>query len=902
MNRTTHNLRKPVSRKLVLTIRHSVANPRFGFALRAVLALVLLCVCAHSLAATPAGTVIRNQASAVYTDDTGVEYTVTSNVVETLIEQVAGLELVQSQQLQSTPGAQVNFSHRITNTGNGDDRYSLVVVNENGDSLDLDGLSVYLDLDQNGIADSNVPTDITPWVPAGNDLYLIVSGTVPSNAAINSAAVISISAASQFDGSVFLSNSNTVIVDEGAVIEFTKSISSNSGVSPSGPYTVTISYNNTGTQAANEVTLIDALPEGMVYVPGSGVWNLSGSALTDVDPFDYQAGSTTRIRYCAYDDSCTNLAESQIDADISSINQVTAIIESVQPGEFGNIQFDFTIAPLLSAGTIVNQAEAQFDSGGATQPRIYSNGVGFTVLHQAGVVANGSRVTAIDGMNEPISIASAPLAGTVDFENIIWNTGNSVDTFNMEVDVATTSFPANTVYRLLKADGATPLLDTNQDGWVDTGPVQPGQFAVVVLQMQLPFGVSGNNNGVGFDIRKIAHSSNDSTVSNDIVDHLDEIVSNQVDLTNQAPAGSKGALGSGPGPESLPLSVVTLDANGLATFDLHVRHQGAVSGSYDLSAHANAAGGALPAGWQLVFTNAANGSVVTNTGLLASGESRHLVARLSVPINSTFVEQSIYFKAISPQNGASDIKHDAVRFVQNAQLSLTPSLSAQVTPGGSVVYEHVISNVGNQPLNDILFSVQNSAPQWQSSLYADTDSNGFLSPADLLISGPMALLPGESADVFLKVFAPAGASLGLMNNTAVQASSDMGMTNSAVNDVTTVSESQVSIRKEQAVDVGCDGQPDAGNDFTPSPINVAPGNNCVIYRLTAVNNGVLPSYNVVIRDYTPPYTVYAPTATCSRTPCWINEPDINQTGTVNAETDQLLPGDTYYLQFSVKVQ
>lgn len=379
-------------------------------------------------------------------------------------------------------------------------------------------------------------------------------------------------------------------------------------------------------------------------------------------------------------------------------------------------------------------------------------------------------------------------------------------------------------------------------------------------------------------------------------------MSNQVDLTNQAAAGLPGALGSGPGPESLPVSIVTIDAEGLATFDLHVRHQGSGSAEYNLSAHSTPAGGALPAGWQLIFTNALDGAQVTSTGLLTSGESRHLKARLSVPLNTVFNEQSIYFKAVSPSNGATDIKHDAVRFKLNPQLALSPSLSAQVNPGGSVVYEHVVTNTGNQVLDDITFDVQNTNPDWQYNLYEDTDLNGFLSPADLLVNAAWNLSPGESADLFLKVFAPAQASLGQSNTNTVVASAQSGVISSSITDVTTVSESQVSIRKEQAIDIGCDGEPDTGSAFTPSPINVAPGNNCVIYRLTAQNNGVLPSYNVVIRDYTPPYTVYSPQAFCSRSPCWINEPDASQTGTINAETDQLLPGDAYFLQFSVRVQ
>jgi len=873
-----------------------------GHSVAITILLLLSFCCASVFAATPAGTVIRNQASAVYTDDAGTQYTVTSNVVETVIEQVAGLELAQDQQQRSAAGSVVHFSHRLSNTGNGDDRYLLQLVNENNDTFDLNALAIYIDLDQNGVPDNNVPLTTTPWVAAGSDLYLVVTGTVSDDATAGDAAVVNLQASSQFTNSVVVNNSDTVIVDSGAIVTFTKSMSSNAGVSPSGSYTVTLNYANSGSVVANQVTLIDALPEGMNYVPDSGNWNLTTQALSDANPLDYHVGGNTRIQYCAYDDSCVNLPEAQTDQDTLTTNQVTAIIESLQPGETGFLTFEINIAEQVGAGVLLNQAEMQFDSGGATKPRTYSNAVSFTVLQNVGVVANGSTATAIDGMNEPVSTASAPLSGSVSFENIIWNTGNAVDTFNMSVDVNNTSFPAGTVYRLLKADGVSPLLDTNQDGDVDTGPLQPGSYAIVVLQLTLPFGYSGNNNGLGFDIRKIAQSSKDASVSNDVIDHLDEIVSNQVDLTNQHPAGNPGALGAGPGPEDTPVSTETADANGLVNFDLHVRHQGALPGSYDLSAHSSANGGELPSEWTVEFIDVANGTVITNTGQLNSGESKNIIARVGVPTHTNFNTQSIFFKAVSPQNGASDIKHDAIQYMKLAQLNITPSLSAQVNPAGSVVYEHVITNSGNITLSDIAFLVQNDKTGWQSVLYADTDNNGFLSPDDLIIDADMTLSAGESADVFLKVFAPAGSSVGQSNVSTIEARSPAENVNSVVTDTTTVSESAVSIKKEQAVDVGCDGQPDPGNDFSPAHIDVAPGKNCVIYKLTAINKGSSASYNVVIRDYTPPYTVYSPVASCSRNPCWITEPAAEQTGTINAETDQLLPGDSYYLQFSVRVQ
>ena len=76
----------------------------------------------------------------------------------------------------------------------------------------------------------------------------------------------------------------------------------------------------------------------------------------------------------------------------------------------------------------------------------------------------------------------------------------------------------------------------------------------------------------------------------------------------------------------------------------------------------------------------------------------------------------------------------------------------------------------------------------------------------------------------------------------------------------------------------------------------------MIYRLEATNVGTETSYNVSILDYTPPYTVYHPGASCSRSPCWITVPTPGEAGTLRADTDELAPGQGYFLEFSVRVR
>ncbi|MEE9302508.1 MAG: hypothetical protein V3U84_01875, partial [Thiotrichaceae bacterium] len=106
-------------------------------------------------AASPmAGTLIKNQASATYKDASGVEHFATSNLVETLIQHVAAMDLVQD---QTRPGALDNtvyFPHVLTNNGNDIDSFALTATNNTGDQYDFTVVKVYADANQDGLPDS----------------------------------------------------------------------------------------------------------------------------------------------------------------------------------------------------------------------------------------------------------------------------------------------------------------------------------------------------------------------------------------------------------------------------------------------------------------------------------------------------------------------------------------------------------------------------------------------------------------------------------------------------------------------------------------------------------------------------------------------------------------------------
>src|ERR1700730_10481691 len=105
--------------------------------------LVLVAVGAAQATPPPAGTSISNQASATYTDASGVSHTVTSNVVQTTVQQVASLTLTQNGAQNATAGSVAYYPHTLTTTGNGSDTFNLTTANAGGFTLST--VQIYAD-------------------------------------------------------------------------------------------------------------------------------------------------------------------------------------------------------------------------------------------------------------------------------------------------------------------------------------------------------------------------------------------------------------------------------------------------------------------------------------------------------------------------------------------------------------------------------------------------------------------------------------------------------------------------------------------------------------------------------------------------------------------------------------
>ncbi|MBS1809901.1 MAG: hypothetical protein JST84_17200 [Acidobacteria bacterium] len=137
----------------------------WGKVLLGTVALVALTGSAYAQA-TAGGTVIRNQASASYTDDPSnpTKYSATSNEVTTTVSYVAGLQITPDGSTPATtvaPGSTATYTFTVTNLGNFTDNVEFLA---SGASIQVTGpgtvSQAFVDVNGNGNYDAGTDVDI----------------------------------------------------------------------------------------------------------------------------------------------------------------------------------------------------------------------------------------------------------------------------------------------------------------------------------------------------------------------------------------------------------------------------------------------------------------------------------------------------------------------------------------------------------------------------------------------------------------------------------------------------------------------------------------------------------------------------------------------------------------------
>jgi len=725
------------------------------------LGFFLLLTAASVMALTPAGKTFGNQASAEYVDATGTLVRVDSNEVLTTVVQVGGVQMRQNLTLHASPGNTIFFPVAVQNTGNGDDSFTLSATNATGDAFDCANTPQFFADSNNDGQPDNLANPITNTgnLPANGTARLLVSCQIPStNVVDGDTNDLLLTASSDFAAATpnpaTDSVTDTAIVDDLA-FNVRKSALPSSGA-PGDTVIYTLIYENTGTQTT-DIAIEDTLPANVTYVAGSGFWDAGGGDVPLSDVQGQEAGAAQ------------NLVEYSV-----SGNVIDFIAFAVPANTAAEVNFEVTVSSSAPPGFIINQAT--FDDGtGANPGSGDGNNNGST--NEAPFEVLADAIPAAVSMSDPATgqpnadanpgdgaytVASAAPGDIIELFNIITNESGKEDTFDITLDQVGTAGPDFPGTIRLLSSARIRLLDTDNSGTIDTGPVQPGASVTVIVEVTLD---SNAPSGGPVDARKVATSANDPTVSANLIDRLSLITARAVDVTNEFPAGVTecdagfDGCGFGPGPEAAgPVNTEIVTAGQSAYFRVYVNNLGSSADSYDL-AFSDAdpfVQNQLPAGWSVVFHLDNNGAddandgiidpdvtTVINTGSIASNGSAFIWAEVRIPAAgagfTTPGIQDIYIRATSVNDSSiSDIKRDAVNLQGSRILRIEPNRNGIVEAGNCIIYPHTITNLGLQ-----------------------TEANGTDSTLELnVVDGGLGLVPDESTadpnDTKLGVLAGAG--------------------------------------------------------------------------------------------------------------------------------------------------
>lgn len=868
----------------------------------------------YAQAIPTAGSLITNVASGDFVDRFGNTQIINSNPVELRVTEVRALQLVRDQEQIGLIGGQISYPHTLTNTGNVADSYTLSVSQLATDDFDLLNLAVYIDRNQDGIPDDNINLLLAGnqiALQAGESVAVVAAATIPTNRQTSDRADFNLTATSQ---AAVTPPSATVTditrVTEGGVLAVNKSQSLSTGTLGS-VITYTLRYNNTGNAPA-ELRLTDILNANELnYVTGSARWSNSSVALTD--------GVGENAANSAIQDYLVNSTASQ--------HAITVVIPSVPAQSTGSISFQVEVISAPN-GTVNNTATYQQLDGVTTVKDTSTNTVTFTVQGSSGVVLNnnsGSATNLGDPDSAPdnlVSVVSTAAGQEVLFDNYVWNTGDQIDNFNLSF--VPTNLPACATVRLYAADGKTLLTDSNGDGVVDTGSMQPS------TSKNIKIGVSSTQDcaiatSVFVDVTAI--SSNNPNVSDPVRNQLDAITQGGTDLYNSDNSG----VGN-PNPDNAGIAFITkpILSAGTAVFPLEIQNTGTLINNYVLIADADGVldpvsnSSQLPAGWSVEFFNQIDpscttlGDKITNSDPVdANGGTFAYCAVVTAPEGAEPQDLPIWFAVRSTLNGQTDILKDQVQVQATRLLSLQADNQGQVSIGGTVVYSHTLTNIGNVTegiaLGDLLLDLDlATANGMLGTLYYDANDDGVLDASDPQVSdvaalgvtnGAIGLDPNESIRLLVKVTAPNTLTNGATSSlvlTATPVGTILGMTADPISntDVTVVSANQVRLHKMQALDADCDGTPTA---YSVAPLAIEPSQ-CVFYQVTATNDGAEPVNNVVVNDRIPTYTRLFGTPTVSQGSLIQPSPAINgYQGEVEADLGTLPPSQSATLNFAIRV-
>ena len=487
---------------------------------------------------TPAGTPIRNQASASFIGPNGEPGVSFSGVAETQVTAVHGLQIEPdannavgsggsnfslaadaSNDRIVTPGGTINFAYTLTNTGNAPDQFTVSALQFAGDGFDLSNLRIVIDSNENGLVDNGEP-DFSGSLDLNANAHasIIVSGRAPSTN--NGArAKLDLIGSSINDATVFDNNNiarATVNSDANLVLN------KEARLLTDGRIKYRVFGSNQGARAARS-SLSGVIIDGTLYfgilisdpIPANTVLDLletpTGTAGgASASRLIYQVGFGT------WTATATSTASS-IGLFLPDLYPMTGspVTDALNIAGGYELNFHVRAKPGLRAGTLLaNTALIQYRDGGNSERETQSN----TTL-----TATPTRFNAMIGpQSQPTGTASGSYnftdpstnkswtiqrgrngndqtdqqnidssngSNVISFLNTVQNTGNARDTLNIRFDPNDVSsiLPAGSSVQIYTADGITPI----SNGII----LEPTETSDVIVRVTLPTNTGPSANG-----------------------------------------------------------------------------------------------------------------------------------------------------------------------------------------------------------------------------------------------------------------------------------------------------------------------------------------------------------------------------------------------------------------------
>jgi len=853
----------------------------------------------------PAGTVIGNVATATYYDENNNQYTSTSNLVQTTVKAVYAVDVTaQVPSVDATPGQILNIPFTVTNNGNAPDNFTLNATSTS-DYVTIEG--IYVDLNNNGVVDPGEEPVTEISAAMGESVPVIVVAQVSPDAPANTTAVVSLNATSTHDPNATDTDNTTVTVINDAVIQISMAVDKDVAA-PGDTLTYTVSFANVGNQPANatEVTVDGETWEGIIvyaHVPdntfltdtapegtptgGTVVYSLNGTSWTTT-----KLDNATYIGYFIPDDNKTD-------------GSYTGVLDPDQQGSF---IFEVQIVDNPTANEIVNNATIEYRlSDGQTNKTARSNDVLTTIP---------AEYTAAVDICCNSTATNVPAGSWVSFTHTVTNNGTNPDTINLDYDA--TNMPPGTVVEFWNADGTAKLIDTNGDGLIDVGELQPGENATITVKAYIPADTPASEaNGVpDWNLIVKAISSINPDKYDQVNDTIDGVVASSVDIAKVGSAadgdqandnitlqdngtngikniiypgdsaifpfevvnvgGSSSAYSLSTSGLDVPNAVVTfykdvnqnqeLDADDVQITDTDLLggttlSQNASAGDTTLYVYSVAnfnpddviyvgAGDANVEKHTVASVDVNNNTITLNEPLTNNwgkgskvSETFYAIAKVDVPPETLAQLDNFTINATSTSANASDAMGAQLQVLEYYDIAVSPDNSAQIPPGGTVTYEHVVRNNSNNNATVVI-----SLPTDTVLSYTILDDNKTAVGTTYTIED---MPPFSEKTFYVKVVAPTSVTPGTVEAIQVTAKIVDGnetLAEDYATDTTTIIEGYLQLTK-YAKNATC------GQDIT----EVAPGET-ICYVVNYKNIGTQNAYNVVITDPIPQYTTFVKNA------------------------------------------